>query len=96
MGVRHFEEAIFSHGLFGDYRVVIEDDRIRVTAEEYGAHDSRETMARALSDVFGQRTEVELVPFGTITKYREIRQSKPILKIEDRRSTSTQVIPEYL
>ncbi|HQG27650.1 MAG TPA: 4Fe-4S binding protein [Candidatus Ozemobacteraceae bacterium] len=96
MGVRHFEEAIFSHGLFGDYRVVIEDDRIRVTAEEYGAHDSRETMARNLADAFGQRTEVDLVPFGTITKYREIRQSKPILKIEDKRSSSTQVIPEYL
>lgn len=96
LGVRHFEEAIFSHGLFGDYRVVIEDDRIRVTAEEYGAHDSREIITRSLSDTFGQRAEVELVPFGTITKYREIRQSKPILKIEDRRSSSTQVIPEYL
>lgn len=96
LGVRHFEEAIFSHGLFGDYRAVIDDDGIRVTAEEYGPHDSREAMVRNLSDTFGQRTEVELVPFGTITKYREIRQSKPILKIEDRRSSSTQVIPEYL
>jgi len=95
-GVRHFEEAIFAHGLFGDYRVVIEDSGVRVTAEEYASHDSHETMEKTLSETFGQRTKVELVPFGTITKYREIRQSKPILKVEDRRSTSTQVIPEYL
>lgn len=96
LGVRHFEEAIFTHGLFGDYRVVIEDAGIRITAEEYGMHDEAGVMRKTLSETFGMPVEVELVPFGTITRYREIRQSKPILKVEDRRSTSTQVIPEYL
>lgn len=95
-GVRHFEEALFSHGLFGDYRVIIEDAGIKITAEEYGEHDPRETICKTISETFGQHTDVKLVPFGKITKYREVRQSKPILKVEDRRSTSTQVIPEYL
>ncbi|MBF0545092.1 MAG: 4Fe-4S binding protein [Candidatus Riflebacteria bacterium] len=95
-GVRHFEEAIFRHGLFGDYRVVIQDSKIEVLAEEYGEHGSIDSMIAGISDEFGLKAEVRLVPFGTITKYREIRQSKPILKIEDHRTSSTQVLPEYL
>lgn len=95
-GVRHFEEAIFKHGLFGDYRVILEDGTMKVTAEIYGRHDSPKTMEEALGEEFGLKPTVELVPFGTITPYREVRKSKPILKIEDRRSSSTQKIPEFL
>lgn len=95
-GVRHFEEAIFQHGLFGDYRVVLEDKQTTVTLEEYGRHDPLQEIEESLSETFSQKLKVETVPFGTITKYREIRQSKPILKVEDRRSESTQKIPEYL
>ncbi len=95
-GVRHFEEAIFKHGLFGDYRVVLEDGRMNVTVEMFGRHDSAETMKSALAEEFGMSVAVELVPFGTITPYRDVRRSKPILKIEDRRSCSTQKIPEFL
>ncbi|HNV70287.1 MAG TPA: 4Fe-4S binding protein [Candidatus Ozemobacteraceae bacterium] len=95
-GVRHFEEAIFKHGLFGDYRVVLEDGRMNVTVETFGRHEPAKTIEEALGAEFGMTTVVELVPFGTITAYREVRKSKPILKIEDRRSCSTQKIPEYL
>jgi phenylacetate-CoA ligase len=96
-GVRHFEEAIFAHGLFGDYRVVLEDpDKFTVTLEEYGSHDPLPTIEETLSQKFSQKVNVVCVPFGTITKYREIRHSKPILKIEDRRAVSTQHIPEFL
>jgi len=96
LGVRHFEEAIFSHGLFGDYRVILEDSGIKMVVEEYGSHAPLPQMKKAISDEFSQNVEVELVPFGTLTKYREVRFSKPILKVEDKRSVSTQKIPEYL
>ncbi|MBF0500254.1 MAG: 4Fe-4S binding protein [Candidatus Riflebacteria bacterium] len=96
LGVRHFEEAIFRHGLFGDYRVVLNDEVIEVTVEEYGAHDSGKEMEDRLSTEFGMKTSVKIVPFGIITNYREVRRSKPILKVEDKRSGSTQKIPEYL
>ncbi|MFZ2955810.1 MAG: 4Fe-4S binding protein [Candidatus Ozemobacteraceae bacterium] len=96
LGVRHFEEAIFRHGLFGDYRVVLTDNLIEVTAEEYGSHDPVTGMEERLSTEFGLKTTVKIVPFGVITPYREVRRTKPILKIEDRRSCSTQKIPEFL
>lgn len=95
-GVRHFEEAIFKHGLFGDYRVILEDGSMKVTVEMFGRHDGAKVMEEALGEEFGMATTVELVPFGTITKFREVRKSKPILKVEDRRSCSTQKIPEFL
>jgi len=96
LGVRHFEEAIFRHGLFGDYRVTLTDAEARYVLEEYGRHAPVEEIAERLTAEFGMPAKVELVPFGTITKYREIRLSKPILKIEDHRSCSTQQTPEYL
>lgn len=96
LGVRHFEEAIFTHGLFGDYRVTLEDAGIKVLVEEYGRHDPLSQIREGLSERFHQKVDVEIVPFGTITKYREIRVSKPILKVEDKRPVSTQKIPEYL
>ncbi len=95
-GVRHFEEAIFQNGLFGDYRVVLEDKIMHVTVEEYGKNEPSKVIEEVLSNRFSFKTKVRIVPFGTITKYREIRQSKPILKVEDRRTVSTQKIPEYL
>ena len=96
LGVRHFEEAIFRHGLFGDYRVVLHDDRMEITVEEYGDHSAIQAMENSIGEEFSLATRVSVVPFGTITPYRDVRRSKPILKVEDRRSRSTQKIPEYL
>ena len=95
-GIRHFEEAIFRHGLFGDYRVVLDDAGMTVTVEEYASHASLPVMAEDIGQELGLKTKVEVVPFGTITKYREIRKEKSILKVEDRRRESTQKIPEFL
>lgn len=95
-GTRHFEEALFLNGLFGDYRVKIDDEKIHVSLEEFGSHKSAEQIETALESEFKRRTVVEIVPFGTITKYREVRRSKPILKVEDRRARSTQRTPEFL
>jgi hypothetical protein len=69
---------------------------MKVSLEEYGRHDSGKAIEDTLAEKFGLKTTVELLPFGSITKYREIRVSKPILKLEDRRSVSTQKLPEYL
>ncbi|NLI77413.1 MAG: 4Fe-4S binding protein [Candidatus Riflebacteria bacterium] len=96
LGVRHFEEAIFAHGLFGDYRVILEDTGMKVVIEEYGTHDPVPRIRETLAEKFHQKVEVETVPFGTLTKYREVRVTKPILKVEDKRSVSTQTIPEFL
>lgn len=95
-GVRHFEEAIFNHGLFGDYRVILEDESMSIKLEEYGAIDSISTIEDSLSGRFGMKVKAEVLPFGELTKYREVRVSKPILKVEDKRSVSTQKIPEFL
>jgi len=39
---------------------------------------------------------VTIVPFGKITSYRNVREAKPILKLEDCREVSTQIIPEFI
>jgi phenylacetate-CoA ligase len=97
VNVRHFENVIFAHGLFGDFRAVIHEDGMAVTLEDYAAPaGAAEKVARALTSRFGMPAEVDLVPFGTITDYREPRKSKPILKVEDRRRASTQEPPSLL
>ena len=97
LNVRHFENAIFKHGLFGDFRVVVHEDRLETTLEEYAAPSGApEAVAKEMEDRFGLKTSVKSVPFGTITEYREVRKSKPILKIEDARPESTQEVPTLL
>jgi phenylacetate-CoA ligase len=97
VNVRHFENAIFRHGLFGDFRAVIHEDGLSVTLEDYAAPaGAADAVARALTSRFGMPADVTLVPFGTITDYREPRKSKPILKVEDRRPGSTQDAPTLL
>jgi phenylacetate-coenzyme A ligase PaaK-like adenylate-forming protein len=95
--VRHFENAIFKHGLFGDWRIVLREDRMEVTLEEYAAPAGAvERVAAGLTEEFGLPATVESVPFGRLTAYREPRREKPILKIEDARPGSTQKPPELL
>jgi phenylacetate-CoA ligase len=95
--VDDFEDEIFRHGLYGDYRVTVHGERLDVELEEFGAKASpADKVESGLAAKFSLPAAVRLVPFGTITKYREVRQSKPILKILDGRSESTQTIPEFL
>ncbi len=97
VNVRHFENEIFRHGLFGDFKVVVRDDRLDVTLEDYAAPAGvADLVAKGLSDRFGLPVTVDLVPFGTLTDYRAPRKSKPILKIEDARAESTQEVPKLL
>ena len=97
LNVRHFENEIFRHGLFGDFKVVVHAERLDVTLEDYAAPEGAPAeVEKGLTERFGLTATVDLVPFGTLTAYREPRQSKPILKIEDARPGSTQEIPKLL
>ena len=97
VNVRHFENAIFRHGLFGDWRVVVTEDRLEVVLEDYAAPaGAAAAVEGGLEERFGLPATVELVPFGEITEYREPRRTKPILKVEDRRPGATQERPKLL
>jgi len=97
VNVEQFEDEIFAHGLFGDFRVTVNETDLDVTVEDYAAPaGAREAIATGLERRFGRKANVEIVPFGTITDYREPRKSKPILKLVDARGESTQEIPSLL
>jgi hypothetical protein len=97
VNVRHFENEIFRHGLFGDFRAVVREEGLEVTLEEYAAPEGAgEAVKEGLEERFGMPATVDLVPFGTITEYREPRRRKPILKLTDARPESTQEIPRLL
>jgi phenylacetate-CoA ligase len=95
--VEQFEDEIFRHGLFGDFRVNVTDERFEVVVEDYASPaDAKTAIAAGLEQRFGLPAEVTMVPFGEITAYREPRLTKPILKLTDARSSSTQQFPKLL
>ncbi len=95
--VEDFESVIFSKGLFGGYEVRIMEKSVSVSLERYsGAKVPVKEISGALSDRFGMKASVRPVSFGTITKYREVRGKKPVLRLIDCRRSSTQNVPEYL
>jgi phenylacetate-CoA ligase len=97
LNVRHFEDVIFRHGLFGDWRVEVHEDRIEAVLEDYAAPPGAAgAVAADLEAEFGLPARMETVPFGEITEYREPRRTKPILKLTDRRPESTQEVPRLL
>ncbi|MBI3892052.1 MAG: 4Fe-4S binding protein [Candidatus Wallbacteria bacterium] len=97
VNVAEFEDAIFRHGLFGDYRVHLHEDRLQVELEDYAAGAEAAERARVgLEARFSLPCALELVPFGKLTAYREVRQAKPILKLVDHRVVSTQRVPEVV
>jgi phenylacetate-CoA ligase len=97
VNVEQVEDCLFEHGLFGDYRAVLYDERIELTVERYtGEPVPVDDIAASFEARFGLPTRVEEVPFGQITDYRSPRSTKPILKLQDRRSCSTQEVPEFL
>ncbi|MBI4870066.1 MAG: 4Fe-4S binding protein, partial [Candidatus Riflebacteria bacterium] len=97
LNVAHFEDLIFAHGLFGDYRVSVHEDRLDVLLEDYAAPEGAcERVRESLQKRFGRPVTAQLVPFGKLTAYREVRASKPLLKLLDRRAASTQQVPEVM
>lgn len=95
-GIRHFEEEIFRHGLFGDYRVEILSGQIRFTLETYAGEPDRDALVNGLRTQFGKDVELNLVDYGALTDYRAVRDHKPILRLADHRPASEQTIPAHL
>ena len=97
LNVEPVEEAIFEAGLFGDWRLEVHEDRLVLTLESYAADE--EAARKAIAGIearYDMEVQLELVPFGQLTRYRDVRREKPIHKVRDTRSSSTQEVPEYL
>lgn len=96
VGLRHFEQEIFEHGLFGEYRLELRPGSLHLAAETYAGAPDAEALQGALHERFGMRTEVELVPYGALSDYRAVRQTKPLLRLVDQRPLSEQRVPVHL
>jgi phenylacetate-CoA ligase len=96
IGSRHVEEELFSHALFGDYRVHLTQERCKVTVETYSGDPDAETVKAGLAKLFGADVELDFVPYGELTDYRAVRISKPILRLRDERPVSEQNVPAHL
>jgi phenylacetate-CoA ligase len=97
VNVRHVENEIFRHGLFGDWHATVREEALEITVEDYASpRGAEEPVREGLERRFGLPAAVTVVPFGTLTDYREPRRSKPILKITDARPGATQRIPTLL
>lgn len=98
-GTIDLEDIIYQYGLFMDYKITIENDKITIILEKYPiACDKYEISALAshFEEISGLNCEVELIEFGDLTSFRKVREAKSILKVLDKRSSSTQDIPVIL
>ncbi len=100
LGSLDFEEIIFRHGLFMNYRLEISDDKVSLLLEE---HDSLLRSSHDLSGLRSDLTEatglecnIALVPLGKMTRYRQVREAKSVIKVLDARGKSRQEIPTVL
>jgi len=97
-GTRHFEDCLFQDVLFGEYGISVYNHEIEVDAEVYD-HSGPVDIDKIQKDFekrFRLKTRVNLYHYGTIRNYREIRKSKPLLRLTDLRADSTQEVPQYL
>ncbi|MHC4931598.1 MAG: phenylacetate--CoA ligase family protein [Planctomycetota bacterium] len=96
VGARHVEEELSGHGLFGDYRVELGAEKVQATIETYAGEPGAKTVKAGLEGLFGVPAEIRLVEYGELTDYRAVRESKPILRLVDKRPKSGQTIPTHL
>ena len=95
-GSRHFEAILFKNHLFGEYQVSVFDNQIKISAESYQNETIDEKrIIDNFEEEFGLRSSIEILKYGQIRDYHEIRQSKPLFRLLDKRSYSTQKIPIY-
>ena len=81
---------------FLESRVEIGGDGCRARLEAYGSAPEPDGAAAALASLLGLPVRLESVPCGALTPYREVRSSKPILRLRDLRPQSRQSIPRHL
>jgi phenylacetate-CoA ligase len=96
-GNSHFEELLFKNYLFGEYQVEIYNDKILIKAEDYSNKKlPLEQIKKDFKRIFKKETFINIYPYGALIDYNEIRKTKPILRLIDKRLYSTQKIPQYL
>ena len=96
-GVRHFEAILFKNYLFGEYQIRVLDNEIQILAEDY--IEKKIDYDQIINDYekkFGLKTSLKVVDYGKIRNYREIRQTKPLFRLIDKRLLSTQEVPMYV
>ena len=96
IGVRHVEEELFRHGLFGEYEVSLQADRCRVRVERYAGEPDADGIRAGLRGLLGVDIDLEVVSYGSLVDYRAVRLRKPILRLVDRRPVSQQTLPVHL
>lgn len=96
-GTEHFEEQLFKDYLFGEYQIQVKNGGLTIYAEDYldkGVPVKK--IEERFEEKFGQPTDLNVVPYGTLRDYQSIRKSKPLLRLQDERAVSTQKIPRYM
>jgi len=96
VGLRHVEQELFRHGLFGEYEVGLGPDRCSVRLETYAGQPDHDAIRRGLGALLDVPVDIETVPYGALLDYRSVRLCKPILRLVDYRPVSEQVIPAHL
>ena len=97
-GIRHFEDILFKNHLFGEYTIQILEKQIIVTAENYSTNTfvDVDRITAELQNEFAMPVEMEVLPYGHLRDYHQIRKSKPLLRLIDERAVSMQKVPEYV
>ena len=99
LGNGDFEEIIYKHGLFMDYRINVEEDKIFIQLEKYpiASKDyNLEGICRDIKEETGMECSVTLCDIGEMTSYRKVRSAKSIIKVLDHRKASRQEMPRIL
>lgn len=98
-GTIDLEDIIYQYGLFMDYRITINNDKISIILEKYPIACNNYNIPALVShfeEISGLKCEIEIVELGELTNFRKVRDAKSILKVLDKRDSSTQDIPVVL
>jgi phenylacetate-CoA ligase len=97
-GIRHFENILFKNHLFGEYRIRLLENKIIISAEDYlvKSEIDKESIKADFRKEFGLPVELEILSYGELRDFYQIRKSKPLLRLVDERVCSMQKVPEYI
>ncbi len=94
-----FEEIIYRHGLFMNYKVKVTDKCISILLEEYPPANNKvdlELLEMEIEELTNIKCNVSLFPSGFLTDCKKVREAKSVVKVLDMRKSSRQLIPSTL
>ncbi|RCX20181.1 phenylacetate-CoA ligase [Anaerobacterium chartisolvens] len=94
-----FEDIIYRYGLFMNYTIEVCSDVINIRLEEYpiAKNDYDITgLTREITSLTSLKCIAELLPLGSITDIRKVREAKSVIKVLDLRDCSRQLMPQIL